>query len=419
MKKYYKYSLLTILFSLQFACTDMIIPEDDSEKAVITTNFRDYFNTFWKGMNKNYVFWDIEDSTDWDKIYKEYAPKFDNLKIGNEKDEKLAGKYFKEILSNLKDSHYVTQFIQFYGMSANDTTINGYELDGRTFSPALFRKIQQKDFYLGPLDTKSPDLYADTDFFGYLDTNNRYRVVTPDPAGSAKNSFVMAGTINETILYLRFDSFNMYQKYQYDEAYKQVLNFFFNTLKAAPSNGIKGVIFDVRQNGGGDLRDLNFLVGRFTDKPEVIGYQHYKNGDNRLDYTPWLPFYVKSPLELDPSPKKCTVPVVVLADAHSVSMAEITTMAIKALSPKNKFIGETTWGAMGALTTKHILTGGQFFVGSNQNSFTYTSSAATVDKSYKSYEGKGISPDILVKYDAEAVSMGIDKQLEVAIKNLN
>lgn len=418
MKNIIKGGIYTLILFLSIACKQVIEPTDDTEKAEITTNFRGYFDTFWRGMNKNYVFWDIE-TTNWDNVYKEYAPKFDSLQIGVEKDEQLSGNYFREILSKLKDSHYTTQFSSFRGMSKNDTIINGYQLDGQVFSPALYRKLQQKDFYLGSLDASQPDLYADMDFFGYLDADNRHRVITHDPSGGMKSNFIISGTINGSLLYLRFDSFFMYQRYNYDAAYKRVLNYFFSTLKSAPENGIKGVVLDVRQNGGGDLRDLNFIVGRLVDKPEVIGYQHYKNGDNRLDYTPWLPFFVKPPLELDPNPKKCTIPVVVLSDAHSVSMAEITTMAIKSLSPQNKIIGERTWGAMGALTSKHILTGGQFSVGSQTNSFTYTSSAATVDRNYLSYEGVGIPPDITVKYNAEAINQGIDKQLEAAIKYLN
>jgi C-terminal processing protease CtpA/Prc len=291
--------------------------------------------------------------------------------------------------------------------------ISGYDI-----FPALYRKVQAPGFYKGTLvDNENPDPYADLDYMTYLDADNRYRAVSPDPGGGPKSDFVISGTINKNILYIRFSGFFMYNKYTTDINYQKVLNFYFKTLKEAPNNGIKGVIFDVRQNGGGDLRDLNFLVGRLVDKATIIGYQHYKNGDNRLDYTPWMPFYAKPILELDPSPKKCTVPVIVLADAYSVSMAEISTMAIKALSPLNKIVGERTWGAMGALNQKNNLTGGQFYVGSF--SFTYTSSAATVNKNYESYEGKGIPPDVEVKYDKDALENGVDKQLEAAIKLIN
>jgi carboxyl-terminal processing protease len=417
--KYLIGGLILMLYTIVIvSCTQDIQPGDDSDSEIISTNFRSYFDAFWKGMNKNYVFWDIETNTDWDKVYKDYAPKFDTLRIGNEQHEKIAGRYFKEILRNLKDSHYSTTFYNFYGMNLNDTIINGVDFNGRQFSPSLFRKVQDPNFYKGSLlDSNIPDLYADLDFSTYLDADNRYRAITPDPAGGPKSDFVMSGTINKNILFIKFSGFFMYQKYNTDQIYQKVLNFYFKTLKEAPNNGIKGVIFDVRENGGGDLSDLNFLIGRFVDTPTVIGYQHYKNGDNRLDYTPWMPFYVKPPLESDPSPKKCTVPVIVLTDAYSVSMSEISTMAIKAISPLNKSVGEKTWGAMGGLNAKGNLTGGQFKVG--QLSFTYTSSAATVNKEYKSYEGNGIPVDVEVKYDKEALKNGIDKQLEAAIKLIN
>jgi carboxyl-terminal processing protease len=408
--------LLLLCLTLIFSCTQEIQPDDEADKQIITTSFVGYFDAFWAGMNRNYVFWDI-DTTDWDNVYKVYRPKFDSLKIGKPADEKQAGVYFRKMLAGLSDSHYNIQFPTFLGMAQNDTTIKGLYIRGNTFSPSLYRKAQNPNFYLGPFDRSTPDLYATLDYEKYLDADSKYQVLSPDPAGGVKNDFLITGTINHEVLYLKFNQFFLYQRYSYDAKYREVLNTFFKLLKESPKNGIKGLIIDVRQNGGGDLRDLNFLIGRLVEKPTLIGYQHYKNGDNRLDYTPWLPFYVKPPLELDPSPQNAAVPVVVLADAHSVSMAEITTMAVKAISTKNKFVGETTWGAMGALTSKDILTGGQFSTGGL--SFTYTSSAATVNKNYKSYEGKGITPDVSVRFDAEALANGVDKQLEAAIRILN
>lgn len=40
---------------------------------VYITNWTQLFESFWNGMNYNYVFWDI-DPTDWDAVYDEYHP---------------------------------------------------------------------------------------------------------------------------------------------------------------------------------------------------------------------------------------------------------------------------------------------------------------------------------------------------------
>ena len=42
------------------------------------TNWAQAFESYWSGMNHNYVFWSI-DPTDWDAVYKQYKPKFDAL----------------------------------------------------------------------------------------------------------------------------------------------------------------------------------------------------------------------------------------------------------------------------------------------------------------------------------------------------
>lgn len=406
-----------LLISILTACDFEVKPDNQENTNIITTDFRAFFDAYWREMNRSYVFWDI-DETDWDKVYTEYAPKFDTLEIGNESHEKIAGVYLRELLANLSDSHYNVDLATFRGMAQNDTIINGLYLSGTSFSPALQRKAQAENFYLGLLDPVAPDLYADIDFHNYLDTKNRYRIST-DNGGFTKAEELIVGTIQQKILYIRISSFNLTARYSYDAKVREALNFYFKTLAAIPTNNIEGVIVDVRQNGGGDLRDLNFLTGRLVGKPTLFGYQHYKNGDNRLDYTPWLPFFVKPNLEQNPSPKDCPVPVIALIDAHSISMAEITALAIRGISQKNKLIGETTWGAMGALTDKSILTGGSFTVGINRVSYTYTSSAATVDKQFKSYEGKGIAPDITVLYDPVSIGEGIDPQLEMAIQQFN
>lgn len=413
-KKYITIGSFFLMIGILNACDFEVKPQNQENTNIITTDFRAFFDAYWREMNRSYVFWDI-DETNWDRIYQDYASKFDTLEIGNEAHEKLAGIYLRGMLANLSDSHYNIDLSSFGGMAQNDTLINGLFLAGTSYSPALWRKAQADEFYPGLLDPTTPDLYADIDFHNYLDPQNRYRI-SVENGGFNKVEELLVGTIQQQILYIRISSFNLTNRYSYDAKVREAINFYFKKLADIPANKIKGVIVDVRQNGGGDLRDLNFLTGRLVAKPTLFGYQHYKNGDNRLDYTPWLPFYVKPNLEQNPNPKDCPVPVIALVDAHSISMAEITALAIRGISEKNKLIGETTWGAMGALTDKNLLTGGSFTVGINRISYTYTSSAATVDKKFKSYEGKGIPPDIKVPHDPISLGQGIDRQLEVAIQ---
>src|SRR5580692_2192058 len=67
-------------------------------------NYPDIFQSFWNGMNTNYVFWGI-DTTNWDHMYTVYKPLFDNLTLFDSPHEALAEQYFAQMTGGLIDSH--------------------------------------------------------------------------------------------------------------------------------------------------------------------------------------------------------------------------------------------------------------------------------------------------------------------------
>ena len=187
------------------------------------------------------------------------------------------------------------------------------------------------------------------------------------------------------------------------------MQFFLNYLSNPPS-GFKGVIIDVRGNGGGDISDLNFLVGNLINNKLTIGHTRYKSGNGRLDYTPWAPAIVTP----QTGAKAVTVPVVVLTDIWTTSMAELTAMAVHALPNGNGHtVGETTWGATGPLTNNEILNGGQFTAANFL--FAYTSSSMFKYIDGNIYEGKGFPPDDYVPFNLNDFQTYGDKQLEKAL----
>jgi hypothetical protein len=72
-------------------------------------NFNDVFESFWNGMNNNYVFWSI-DTTNWDRVYTTYKPLFAKLNLLDSTDNQTALKYFQDMTSGLIDSHYTLTF---------------------------------------------------------------------------------------------------------------------------------------------------------------------------------------------------------------------------------------------------------------------------------------------------------------------
>jgi carboxyl-terminal processing protease len=361
-------------------------------------NYPDIFQSFWNGMNTNYVFWGI-DTTNWDNMYTVYKPLFDQLTIFDSAHEAKAEQYFQQMTQGLIDSHYTLQ----------------YELTGNGFSPSQYRKLRQDPNYFvdsafpaAVLDSLIPAKYIDhsslvmgTDTVNLEGTNTPFTAVT--------------GTIQGSILYLYFSSFALSQA---GANTGPVFNYFFNMLHRNYTN-LKGIVIDLRGNGGGEIADLDYLVGQMVTSQYTFGYTRYKNGVNRLDYSPWAPAVVKPWVGGSVNVK---IPIVVLDDHLSVSMSEITTMAIKSLPNGNgKFIGTRTWGANGPLTSSVYFDGGQFTIGSSAFGssgymFVYTSSSMFKYLNGDIYEGVGVPPDIYARETTAAYLSGDDLVLDAAIK---
>jgi carboxyl-terminal processing protease len=361
-------------------------------------NYPDIFQSFWNGMNTNYVFWGI-DTTNWDNMYTVYKPLFDKLTIFDSPHEALAEQYFSQMTQGLIDSHYTLDF----------------GLTGNAFQPSTYRKLQTDPNYF--TDSAFPAAVVDSLIPAkYIDPSSLVMGTdTVNLEGSNLPFTAVTGTIKGSILYLYFSSFALSQA---STNTGPVFNYFFSKLRGYGQ--FKGIVIDVRGNGGGEIEDLDYLVGQMVTSQYTFGYTRYKNGVNRLDYTPWAPAVVKP---WTGGSVNVTIPIVVLADHLSVSMSEITTMAIKSL-PNGKFIGTRTWGANGPLTSSVYFDGGQFTIGtatfgSGGYMFVYTSSSMFKYLNGDIYEGVGVPPDIYARETNAAYLNGDDLVLDAAIKYIN
>jgi C-terminal processing protease CtpA/Prc len=296
----------------------------------------------------------------------------------------------------LIDSHYTLEF----------------ELTGNAFQPSTYRRLQQDPNYFtdsafpaAVLDSLIPAKYIDPSSL-VMGTD------TVTLEGTSSPFTAVSGTIRGSILYLYFSSFALSQA---GANTGPVLNYFFSKLRGYGQ--FKGIVIDLRGNGGGEVEDLDYLVGQMVTSQYTFGYTRYKNGVNRLDYTPWAPAVVKPWVG---GSVNVTIPIVVLADHLSVSMSELTTMAIKTL-PNGKFIGTRTWGANGPLTSSVYFDGGQFTIGSaafgsGGYMFVYTSSSMFKYLNGDIYEGVGVPPDIYARETTAAYLSGDDLVLDAAIR---
>ena len=331
-------------------------------------SYTEIFEAFWNGMNSNYVFWDIE-TVDWDNMYKTYKPRFEYLdqQRNDPKSAQKAVQYLVDMTKDLSDSHLS---LSFNGVA--NYLVSNYEIQGGSFNPASIRHQLRGDRM--PIPKKTFD---DVIFRNYL---------TKAKAGTDLGSFrVNLGVIprsNKNLLYLHFTSFQLLSQYYSQNTtatpVKPVLDEFFRYTKD-PS--IDGLVLDLRGNPGGEVRDLDFLIGKLITTPGHFAYTRTKNGNGRLDFTPWVKGYVQP----EPGGVNFAKPIAVLVDNYSVSMSEMTSLAVKHVFPKSKLIGETTWGGTGQIPFNDIkYLGGQFIAANFVH--VYTAGVEFRDKDLVSYE---------------------------------
>ncbi len=77
----------------------------------------------------------------------------------------------------------------------------------------------------------------------------------------------------------------------------------------------RGIVLDVRHNGGGDITTAYTLAATFMKHDTLIGYWQHKNGRGHTDFSSLEPIHIR---QAD-MPNKWLRPVVVLQDRHSYS----------------------------------------------------------------------------------------------------
>lgn len=376
-------ALASLFLFLSVASCREELPQINPPDKYPKGNLSQEFDAFWNGMNNNYLFWDI-DPTDWDEVYRTYKPRFAQLGPDDE-DVEQAYAYYQQMTARLVDSHYA--------LIPSDGTM-------RAIIPADTRVRKRSDFH-PPIPNAH---YSGPVASNYLNPN---RLIGYSPDSTA---VLIAGRIKNTnILYFRIPGFSLREWYTAKTgSAKAVIQYVFDELQQPDLNGI---ILDVRGNGGGQVVDLNFLIGRLTDKPYAYGANRMKSGMGRLDYLPWVEAAVYPPS----GAKSFTKPVVVLADMHSVSMSEAVVMAVKALPGGNgRIVGERTWGGMAPIANNNDFNGGGFPLAALFRE-VYMSSGIFRYRDGMIYEGIGFPPDVEASYDAQALKMGRDTQLEKAI----
>lgn len=167
----------------------------------------------------------------------------------------------------------------------------------------------------------------------------------------------------------------------------------------------RGLIIDIRDNGGGQLTNINTLVGRFIDKPFIGGYILHKTGPGHNDFSEPYPMEYKP---ADPRRVKWSGDIVVLTNRSCFSAANNFVSVMKSL-PNVTIVGAKTGGGGGLPFTSELPIG-----------WSVRFSACPILDTQGNIIENGVdpSPGCEVHATDEELAAGIDPILDFAIELL-
>lgn len=168
----------------------------------------------------------------------------------------------------------------------------------------------------------------------------------------------------------------------------------FSTLKET-----KGLIIDVRGNGGGDPALATMLASYFMNETTYTGFERFKTGPGVNDFT-------DSPSNVEPmdSDNRYLKPVAVLTDRGVYSATTTLSYSLNPL-PQVTFIGQRTGGGSGSVADGYLANGWNWSL----------STSEFIDHENRHLDD-GIDPDIQVLLNLDDITK--DEILERAIQEL-
>lgn len=251
------------------------------EAALTSTDPKENFEYLWKECNEKYAYFELK-NINWDSIKSVYAAK---VYAGMSEDSLFH--VLGDMLTELRDDHanIISNFnVSFYGVEylAQDN------FDWRI----IVDQYLSQDFYL---------------------------------SGPFSHDFIA----NKEIGYIRLSKFT-------STVDANNLDFILDRYQ-----NTKGLIIDLRENGGGAIADVFTLLSRFVEIETQVYYSRIKTGAEHDDFSEPEPVYVTPYPGIRYSKK-----VVMLTDRGTYSAGSLLALATKAL-PNVILMGDTSGGGLG------------------------------------------------------------------------
>lgn len=243
-------------------------------------NPRGNLEALWKIMDEHYCFFS-QKGIDWNAVHAKYS-----VQINNSLSERQQFEIMANMLSELRDGHvnlYTAFDIARYWAWRENYPKN--------FSDSLLRRYLKNDYFLA----SGMDYTILDDNIGYLRCASFQRGI-----GSSN--------LNEIMLYLQ---------------------------------PCRGLIVDIRNNGGGSISNAEELAARFTNESLLVGYMQHKTGRGHDDFSPMQQQILHPGHGI-----RWQKPVVVLTNRSVFSAANEFVKYMKCF-PNVRVVGDRTGGGSG------------------------------------------------------------------------
>lgn len=301
------------------------------------------FDALWEIIDTRYCYLDYK-GIDWDSVYWAFIPRIDTVKSQLSYFDLLG-----EMLATLQDGH-----VNLYSSFDLSRYTKWYSDFPANFDPLLI----YNDHYLG----------------------QNYRI-----AGGIKYNAIADGKIG----YLYYGSFSNYFS---DTNISYIFQLFKNC---------KGLIIDVRNNGGGSLDYSEQLASYFFSEKTWTGHIIHKQGDGHTDFSKPLKTYTEAHKTV-----RWLKPIVVLTNRMSYSATNDFVNRIRH-SNNCTLIGSKTGGGGGIPLSSELPNGW----------LVRFSASPILDTELQNIEW-GIQPDISLEMLSDDSSKGYDTLIEKGIETI-
>lgn len=333
-----KKTITLLIFSILFTCEKAILGEEEPNTPI------NNFELLWQDFDEHCSLF-ISKNIDWDAAYNQFRPQITN----NTNPEEL-WQIFSEMLEIFDDSH-----INIYTENNVQTFTSGFTLNEQSKSEFSKSLISSK----------------------YLDF--RTEVTSEDDLSYGKIKEKNIGYI-----YLGAE----------DGEHPEIIETIIQEL-----NTYDAIIFDIRQNTGGEESYSRRIASAFADNENLVYTTQTRNGPSHNDFDEKTLFYSKRIGTQYPNP------VVLLTDRRTISAGESLALYLKSYNGIIQ-IGDTTAGDFSTVSNRHFLPNGW--------SYKYPIQLP-MKPSGEFLDGNGNIPDIYMKNTENNIINNTDKVLERAI----